>query len=45
MSWEYYIVPTLFWFGMAVLGVGLVVAGAMFISTVRDLINLEKDND
>ena len=45
MSWEYYIVPSLFWFGLAVMSVGLVVGVAVFVRMVRDLINLEQDND
>ena len=53
MSWEYYVVPTLFWFGLAVVGVGVVVATAMVFRAVWDLICFdcklgkykEKDND
>lgn len=45
MSWEFYIVPSLFWFGLAVLGVGFVVAVGMVIRAVRDLIKLECKDD
>jgi hypothetical protein len=45
MSWEYYIVPSLFWFGLAVASVGLIVGVAMVVRAVRDLINLECKDD
>lgn len=45
MSWEYYVIPTLFWVGAAVIGVGFVVGIAMVISAVRDLIKLECKDD
>ena len=53
MSWEYYVVPALFWVAAAIIGVGVVVATAMVIRAVWDLICFdcglgkykEKDND
>lgn len=51
MSWEYYIVPSLFWVAAAVIGVGLVVGFAMLIRAVWDLICFDcklgkyKEND
>jgi len=53
MSWEYYVIPTLFWVAAAIIGVGVVVATAMVIRAVWDLIQFdcglgkykEKDND
>ena len=45
MSWEYYIVPALFWVAAAVIGVGFVVGIAMVIGAVRDLIKLECKDD
>lgn len=38
MSWEYYVFPAVFWVAAAVVGVGLVVATAMVIRAVWDLI-------